>query len=252
MRLFQIVKYTLFAVLATVLQGCCGGGADSAPGPVSQAGSTAAMISYENALYTLDNSTLKIFDISDGFNPILKDELRLEFPETLFIHNDHLYVGGFTGVSIWNLQDPLNPEEVGFYEHARNCDPVILEGTTGYVTLGGSHTCNSQTSRLEIVDFSTPEAPTKIAEYPMTSPYGLAKTPDFLAVCEEQYGLTLLDVQDPFNIQRLANYPGIQCFDAIFSANNLILTASDGIYQFEASDQYLDELSVIPVRGQLQ
>lgn len=248
MKLLQILKCTFLLAFVIALQGCCGASSGSSPPPsVSQAGSTAAMIAYENALYTLDGSTLKIFDISVADKPRLKFDVFLDGPETLFIHSGHLYIGGFTGVAIWNLQDPLNPVVAGFYEHVRNCDPVVIEGTIGYVTLGGRPNCNNRTNRLEIVDFSKPEAPRKIAEYPMASPYGLAKTPNFLAVCDVFNGLTLLDVQNPSNIRRIANYPGIKCFDAIFSQNNLILTAQDGIYQFEASDQYLDELSVIPV-----
>lgn len=244
----QKIRASLFLLCIALTSGCCGaGGGDAGPGPVSQSGSTAAMLIHRNAMYVLDHYILKVFDISEGVNPRLVEEIPLSAPETLFIHEDHLYIGGATAVAIWDISDPLNPLDVTIYQHLRGCDPVVVEDATGYVTLRGHHTCNSNENRLEIIDFSDPANPEKISHYPMAFPHGLAKTPDFLAVCQEHYGLSLLDVEDPHRVVEIAKYPGILCFDAIFSRNNLILTATDGIYQFEASDRYLDQLSVIPV-----
>lgn len=243
----SMLRIVFLISLIVSMVGCCGSSDGGAPSAVSTAGSTAAMLVHKSALYTLKGNDLEVYDISENKDPVKVDVVALRAPETLFIHEDHLYIGGQFGVAIYDVIDPLSPVDVSFYQHIRGCDPVIVEDVTGYVTLRGHQTCNSSQNRLEVVDFSDPENPQKISEYPMTNPQGLAKTPDFLAVCEREYGLTLLNVDDPQQISEVASFPMIQCFDAIFKTETLLVTATDGIYQFDASDSFLDLLSQIPV-----
>lgn len=236
---------------ATLLLGACSGSSESpnSSGGQSNAGSTATMLPYGNVAYVLDNNLLKIIDL-EAVPPVLERAIQLDAPETLYISNDYLYIGGETGVDIFNLEDPANPVQASTYEHMRACDPIVVDGDIGYVTLrsGFSDGCRLVgPNRLEIVDMSDPELPELINTFTMTNPYGLAKTDTHLAVCEEAFGLTLLNVDDPLAISEAVSYSDINCFDLIYSDGVLIATASDGIYQFSATSQYLELLSAIPV-----
>ncbi|BCD96218.1 hypothetical protein [Marinagarivorans cellulosilyticus] len=241
-----------FIPLCTALfLGACTGASESPNGSAGQsnAGSTATMLPYGNVAYVLDNNLLKIIDL-EAVPPVLEQAISLDAPETLYISNDYLYIGGENGVDIFNLEDPVNPVKASTYEHMRACDPIIVDDDIGYVTLrsGFSDRCRlAGPNRLEIVDMSDPELPELINTFTMTNPYGLAKTDTHLAVCEEAFGLTLLNVDDPLAVSETVSYSDINCFDLIYNDGVLIATASDGIYQFSATSQFLELLSAIPV-----
>ena len=254
-------NYTFFilvvAVFSIALSGCTGasdsgasgGSGGGSNGGNSIAGSTATMLPYGDILYVLDAGQLKAIDLTLD-PPDTASTQPLSNPETLFIYEDYLYVGGQFGVEILDLSEPLLPKKVSSYQHFRSCDPIVVSNDIGYVTLRGNFSNRCQlngVNRLELVDMSNPKSPRFISDYAMSSPYGLAKADNFLAVCQEAFGLSLIDVSDPQNISETANFSGINCFDLIFHDQRLIATASDGIYQFAAEDEFLDQLSVIPV-----
>ena len=249
----NLKQFKLFAPIgiAFVLGACAGASSDSTgnSGGQSNAGSTATILPYGSIAYVLDNSLLKIIDL-EKTPPEIRKAIPLDSPETLFISNGYLYIGGENGVDIFNLEEPINPVRTSTYEHMRACDPIIVEDDIGYITLrsGFGDRCRLVgPNRLEIVDMSNPELPELINTFSMTNPYGLAKTDTHLAICEEAFGLTLLNVDDPLDISKVVNYSDINCFDLIYSDSRLIATASDGIYQFSATSQYLELLSQIPV-----
>ena len=58
-----------------------------------------------------------------------EDEIRIsENIETVFIAREHLFIGSMTGMYIYSLVDPVNPEFVSTYWHVTSCDPVVVEG----------------------------------------------------------------------------------------------------------------------------
>lgn len=255
---FRLGFFIGLGVCLALLQGCAGQSADSSSGGSngsssgsvgSQAGSTATMINQGNILYILDKEKLKALDLSTS---PATEVLNTNSPgaETLFIYEDHLYVGGVDKVEIYNIESPSAPFVASQYPHLRSCDPVIVSADIGYVTLRNSGRCATNTAgvnRLEIVDFSDPQFPEKITEYNMPNPFGLAKTDTYLAICQEFEGLALVDVSDHSNIQTLTTYDTISCFDAIYRDSRLVVTADDGIYQFHTGITELTELSRIPV-----
>lgn len=244
------MKLFTLSIFIFLLHGCCGS-ASSGPTPsTSTAGSTAAMLTYENTLFTLHHGYLKIFDLTDPSRPTLANSIAATSTETLFIEGHHLFIGGNSGVQILDIQDPTNPVDVSFYAHVRGCDPVIVENDIGYVTLRSRPGCFGDANRLEVVDFSDIANPKEIARYPMTYPYGLAKLDNHLAVCEDYAGLVLLSIEwaeGVPTIEEASRYSQIECFDLIFTGENLITTANDGIYQFSVNNEYLSLTSHIPV-----
>ncbi len=250
----NIAQLCAFLIVATAMLSGCGGEASGGSDPnsgggTSTAGSTSTMLNFKNALYVLEAYKLTIMDLDVTPPRVVGSPIRMRDAETLFIYNEHLYVGGLNSVRIYDVSDPFNPIEVSSYPHIMSCDPVIVSDGIGYVTLRalGRRCQNAGENRLEIVDFSDPKFPEYIAEYELPNPYGLAKTPDYLAICQEQFGLILLNVDDPEAVQTVQEYPDIHCFDLIYTQSRLIATASNGIFQFHASETALTELSKIPV-----
>jgi len=255
-----------------ILAGCGGaadsggGGSSSSGGPssggnssTSQAGSTAAMLTYKDVLYIMDPYRLKIFDISSPEQTVLVNTVRLSGAETLFIYEGYLYIGGNSGVDILNIEDPHYPMKVSKYNHVRACDPVIVSSGIGYVTLRNRPGCGGDVNRLEVVDFTDPLNPQLIDTFPMDNPYGLAKTETYLAVCQEDKGLSFLSVavNEPNGVKEakigeVARFFDIHCFDAIASDKSLITTATDGIYQFKMDGYILTALSKIPVGEEME
>ena len=234
-----------------------GGGGNSTSGSstsTSQSGSTAAMLTYEHALYILDSFGLRIYDTSSPEQTTEVNSHRVAGAETLFVYEKYLYIGSNTGVDIWNLDDPLYPIRVNFYPHVRGCDPVIVSNNIGYVTLRNRTGCRGNANSLELIDFTDPTQPVPITLFRMQNPYGLAKTEEYLAVCQENFGLSLLDIsfgeedgKKTGAVQEVAKFLKINCFDLIYSNNVLLATASDGIYQFGVDGFILTALSKIPV-----
>lgn len=251
MRFIQAYR-TFTIATAVLLLGACAASSDgnsNGNNNQSTSGSTATMLPYKNFAYSLDYNVLKIIDLSQT-PPALVFSKYLSGPETLFINNNHLYVGGILGVDIFNIEDPAKPIYVAEYEHMKACDPIIVQDDIGYITLrsGFNNFCRlAGPNRLEIVDMADPSAPERIAEFPMTNPYGLALTDTHLAVCEEAFGLTLLDVDQPLMVMEVAKFPAINCFDLIYQDGRLIATATDGIYQFAAESEFISLISKIPV-----
>lgn len=259
-NLFIIFSFTL--ILLTI--GCGGSPASSGSsgstgtsggsGNTSQSGSTAAMLAYEDVLYILQRYQLQIFDISSKEETTLVRAVTLNSAETLFIYDGYLYVGGNNGVEILEIGDPFYPVKVSTYAHLRGCDPVVVTSGIGYVTLRNRPGCGGDVNRLEVVDFTDPLRPKLIETFNMDFPYGLAKTEDYLAICQSEYGLSLLDVnvieQDGLktaDISEKIRFFDVNCFDAIATEKSLITTAEDGIYQFEIDNLSIEMLSKIPV-----
>ncbi|BCD96179.1 hypothetical protein [Marinagarivorans cellulosilyticus] len=234
-------------LLGTAGCGSEGGSSDASPGVsggTSTAGSTATMSTYKNVLYTLINNKVIIVDLGGEVEP--KSIVNYD-AETVYIYQHYLYLAGRNGVTIYDISNPIFPVLVSNYLHARACDPVIVNDGVGYITLRNRGGCPGDINRLEVVDFTDPACPEKITEFAMDAPYGLAKAPDYLAVCQPLYGLTLLDVGNLGNIQEITRYPQFDCFDLLYRDDVLVVTAADGIYQLDATDEFLVELSRIPV-----
>ena len=254
---FCYTKPPLLILLSClVFQGCgegsgAGGasqsGSGSGPTSVSQSGSTAAMATYKNAIYTLINGLIIVSDIESEDNSN-RYSFGDPFAETLYVYRDYLYVAGLLDVSIYDISEPLIPRRVSNYDHARACDPVIVSDDIGYITLRSRPECTQdEINRLEIVDFSDPKNPVQLTNFVMDFPHGLAKSPDHLAVCQEEFGLTFLNVDDIDAIEVTLQDETYNCFDLFYRDDTFFVTATDGIYQLELIDNTLNQISRIPI-----
>ena len=206
----------------------------SGPG---KAGSTARFAIYGDNLYTLESWELGVFSIGATTDFIRDEQLRWN-AETLFPAQDLLFIGTTTGMIIYDLSNPSNPNFVSEYWHWTGCDPVVVDGNRAYVTLATGRTCNGNQNVLQVIDISILTAPTMIAEYPMIQPKGLGTDGELLFVCDGPDGLKAYDRTNDHTIQqnRLGHFPNITASDVIPWNGILIMTAEEGIYQYDYTD----------------
>lgn len=204
-------------------------------------------------LYTVTFEALKSFDISNLAQPVSQGEVYVGWGiETIFPYDDYLLIGSQTGMFIYGLNDPTQPNQLGSFEHVRSCDPVVAEDDKAYVTLRGGSPCGGFTNQLDVLDISQPLNPSLLTSYTMTEPYGLGIKNGILFICEGENGLSVYDASDTYAItqNRLAHFPKIHAYDVIPLYNVLLMIGKDGLYQYDYTDVTdIKELSVIPVKG---
>jgi len=91
-----------------------------------------------------------------------------------------------------------------------------------------------------VVDVQDLTTPSLLKAYPMTRPQGLTKDNTLLFVCDD--GIKMYDASDPANIVLKRHVPGLETRDAIAWNKNLIVVASDGLYQYDYSSS--DDLAL--------
>ena len=214
-------------------------------------GSMARFTLYSDYLYAIDYSTLRLFNISDLNNPVLEHESDIGWDiETIFPYNQKLFIGTQTGMLIYGLSDPSNPEYISEFDHASGCDPVVVNGNYAYVTLRAGNLCGNNENQLDVIDITNIHSPVLKKEYPMTEPYGLGIDDSVLFVCDGNAGLKIYNASDPMNIinNKLAEYPDINAYDVIPLGNVLLMIGTDGFFQYDYSDlDNISQLSFIPI-----
>ncbi|MGQ1787235.1 MULTISPECIES: LVIVD repeat-containing protein [unclassified Saccharicrinis] len=209
-------------------------------------GSMARFTLYDNYLYAIDNASLHLFDVSNNANPTFAKQIYISWQiETLFPYEQMLFIGAQSGMYIYSLQNPANPQFISEFRHATACDPVVVEGDYAYVTLRGGNLCGAIESQLDVIDISNMEAPKLVKEYPMNEPYGLGIDDDVLFICDGNDGLKIYDAGDPLTItdNQLAHYKDINAFDVIPLGDVLLMIGTDGLYQYDYSD--LDDIKLL-------
>jgi hypothetical protein len=250
----QLFLLSCLCMAALWLTGCSmDSGSDSlAPGTNGIGGSMARFAVAGNHLYTVNNTSLQVYDISQPGNPLQGSVIKLGVGiETIFPYANQLFIGSQTGMHIYDNQNPDQPRLLARYDHVQSCDPVVVQGNYAYITLRDGNTCRNGQNLLDVVDISNLSAPVLVRSYPMQHPHGLGIDGNILFVCEGQYGLKVFDASDPNNLIQTQFIPGIKSYDVIPHNRLLLLTGQDGLYQYRyTSPQHLELLSKIPVAVQ--
>ncbi len=203
-------------------------------------GSMARFTIMKEHLYSIDNSNMLVFDISDLDNPVPGANLNIGWGiETIFPYKDNLFLGTQSGMIIYDNSDPDLPTHMSTISHIVSCDPVVVENDLAYVTLRGGTGCrNTASNQLDVIDISDLKNPKLLVSHPMTNPHGLGIDNGTLFICEGSAGLKVFDASDTYKIPKnlLAYYGDFDAFDVIPYNNNLIMIGNDGLYQFDYSD----------------
>ncbi|MEN8845070.1 MAG: hypothetical protein ABF261_02180, partial [Candidatus Arcticimaribacter sp.] len=164
---------------------------------VSTAGSMTRFLPIGRYLYTINFNELVLFSIGDNYQPIRFARLDTGTQaETLFQLNDLLFVGSTTGMLMYDVASPDNPNYLNSIQHFRSCDPVVADENYAYVTLRGGTNCFTETNELQIIDIRNPEELSVVARQVMFNPHGLAIHEDYFLVCDGSAGLKVIDVSN--------------------------------------------------------
>jgi len=222
------------------------------PASVGIGGSLAQFTISEEFLYVVDEWDLKVFDVTDCNNPDFVNTVNVGWGiETIYPYEDNLFIGAADGMYIFDNTNPIMPRFLSKFEHARACDPVVVDGDIAYVTLRDGTNCEGFDNQLDVVDVSTLIRPRLLKTYPMENPHGLALRDKNLYLCDGDAGLKAFDVTnwETIDQNQLAHIKGFSTYDAIALPNDILLViGKDGFYQFKAGNpKDLKEISVIPV-----
>ena len=228
---------------------------DSAPGRNSSSSSTGVNGSmsrftlYRDYLYTVINGYMDIFDLNEDEPVKASENIYVGWDvETIFSYKDNMFMGASTGMRIYSVADPVQPEFMSSVSHVVGCDPVVVENDIAYVTIHAGNFCGQNNNDLLIYDVSDVKKPRHIVTYAMTKPKGLGIDNGTLFVCDD--GLKIFNAADPQTIManRLAHYSGMDGFDVIPFDNVLMMIADDGLYQYDYSDlEKIKQLSKLPI-----
>ena len=228
-----------------------GSGGNGVPGQDGRGGSMARFAISGNNLYTVDQGSLRHYEISDANNPRQGNRVQLQFiVETIFPYEDKLFIGTQQGMHVMGIQNPESPNLLATVTHFVSCDPVVANSRYAYVTLRGGTTCRGgNVNELQVIDLASITNPRMARTYQMVSPKGLGIDNDNLFVCDDV--LKVFDATDPENLvekQRL----NINAFDVIPNNGNLLVIGSDGFYQYSYDNTnnalvFLSKISVQPI-----
>lgn len=217
-------------------------------------GSMARFILYGNYLYALDDRKLKLIDISTPEEPVFNSDIQIGWEmETVFIYENHLFMGARNGMHIYDLAIPASPEHLSFFSHMKSCDPVVVDGDYAYVTLNSENAmCGRSVNELQIISIEDLSHPSLLGRLPMNSPKGLGIDNETLFICDGDEGLKVYNISDPYSmgvsINFITNFADISTFDVIPVNDILFMIGADGLFQYDYSDtENIQLLSKIPV-----
>jgi hypothetical protein len=237
------------AAAATLLLGCVEGGTSKSSSGVERTGTGGSMARFaivDDRLYALTDHSLQLFDVTDSAKPQPTHRVGLDFSvETLFAYRNYLFIGGPDGMYVYDNTDPAAPTYLSQFQHARACDPVVVQGDYAYITLhsGG---CWGNQNLLEIVDLTNMQAPALVSSVAMQSPTGLAVDGDKVFVCDDIAGLKTLSVADPTAVTQLDVVPEVNCYDLIARDGNLVVSSSNALRQYSYLETPLSAVSSLP------
>lgn len=200
-------------------------------------GSMARFTLVNNYLYTVGNTDLNVFNISEPANPAFITTVNAGWRiETIYPFKNKLFMGARSGMFIVNIDNPALPVLQSQFTHATACDPVIAEGDYAYVTLHAGTACEGTLNELEIINVQNVESAYRVNSYTLTSPQGLSKSGNTLFVCDGIAGVKIFDATDVNNLKLIKTVDGIDAYDIIAQNNNAIVVGKDGLYQYDYSN----------------
>ncbi len=243
---------TLLPIAALLGLLACSAGDSSSVNPGGTNGVGGSMARFAllgDKLYTVDNQSLRVFDVSTATNPTEGQKLALGFGiETIFPYQGNLFIGTQTGMQIYSATNPAKPAYLSTFSHVTSCDPVVVQGNYAYVTLRNGTACNRGANRLDVVDVSNLQSPRLVGQFPMQNPHGLGVDGLNLFVSEGDAGLKVFDLTDPKAPKQTQFFSDVRSFDVIPLNNVLMVTGKDGLRQYDYSDRSrLQLLSQLPI-----
>lgn len=223
-------------------------------GDTGVGGSLARFTIVGDFLYTVDFTTLKVFDITDPGLPVRKEAVDVGFGvETIFPLGNRLFLGMQDGMAIFDIRADGIPEFVSVYRHIQSCDPVVADSQYAYVTLRATGCSRAEplaADVLEVISIADPSQPQILASYPLSQPRGLGLDGELLFVCDSEAGLRVYDVTNPINLVELFHVDDIIAYDVIPLGGLLLVVGPENVYQYDYSQPgQMVRISELPLKA---
>jgi hypothetical protein len=236
----KMMKYFSILLLAGALLSACGLSDSAGLQNNAQSGSITKFKVVDDALYVLDESELRLFDLADAHHPVDRGSVEIGFgPETLFNLGDVLFVGAQTGMYMFSIEDKQSPQLLSHYEHILSCDPVVANEERAYVTLRNGNSCRGNglgvANELHILDITDKQRPFLMSAIGMEHPKGLAIDGDLLFVCDGDNGVGIYQLDEtglPSDIMA-GIIPDLDAIDVIARTGRLIIVTRNQILQYD-------------------
>lgn len=215
-------------------------------------GSMARFGLYKDMLYIVDQYNLYSFKLNSASDAKLLNTTSIGWNvETIFITDDHMFLGTQNGMIVQTLEVPERPSQVGTFSHITACDPVVIKGDLAFVTLKGGNTCRGTVNQLDVIKMSNSYSKFELLKsYPMYGPQGLGIDDDLLFICDGDAGLKIYDATDPLTISQhlVATFPSINAYDVIPMNNYLFMIGEEGFLLYDYTNiQNIKQIGFIPV-----
>jgi len=220
-------------------------------------GSMARFGLYKEMLYIVNQNQLHTFKLNSASEVTLLNSNYVSWNvETIFISDNHLFMGTQNGMIVESLEVPERPSQIGSFSHMTSCDPVVIKGDLAFVTLKGGSACRGGTlNQLDVIQMTNNYSKfTLLKSYPMYGPQGLGVDDDLLFVCDGDAGLKIYNAADPLMINNnmIAAFPLINAYDVIPMNNYLFMIGDKGFMLYDYSNiQNIKQIGFIPVVKQI-
>ncbi len=202
-----------------------------------QGGSMARFAILNNYLYTVTSSSLNVLSLVQPQQPQFQNKVSIGFGiETIYPFGDKLFIGSTSGMLIYSVANAQLPVRLSSFAHATMCDPVISDGQYAYITLRSGNFCSGTGNQLDVVNVQNLLNPSLVKSYPLTNPRGLSKDGQWLFVCDGKEGLKCFDAASAANVVLKKRIPMAETYDVICNNNLAIVSAADGLYQYDYSN----------------
>lgn len=205
-----------------------------ATSPFGMGGSMARFSVVQDRLYTVSDQDLTVFNIQNAIDPLYASKVNVGWGiETIYPFKNNLFIGSNSGMFIYDISNADQPKLTGKFGHVQSCDPVIADDQYAYVTLRSGTECQGFTNQLEVLKLNGITDPALVKIYTLTNPHGLSKDGDLLFICDGSDGLKVFNAATPSNIYLIKHLTGLTTYDVIAWNQKAIVSASDGLYQFD-------------------
>jgi hypothetical protein len=223
-------KIYLFIALAFFAIACNSDNQEGTSPGDGQGGSTAIFALKGDYLYSVDHSNLNVFSLLNATGPVQVNTVQVGFDiETLFADGDKLYIGSQSGMFIYSITNPEDPEMRASVSHFTACDPVVANGTHAYVTLHTNTWCGNNTNALMVYDIANVNEPVLVHSRTLIAPKGLGLYGNYLVVCDDI--IKIFDITNPEE-PVLATTINRPCNDVIIRGNELFAVGDLGVYNY--------------------
>ncbi|UCE07248.1 MAG: T9SS type A sorting domain-containing protein [bacterium] len=203
-----------------------------------------AYVLYFDGTWSFKNFRLYVYDVTDPTAPLQMGHISLpDNCTSLFVKGDYVYVtayefGGFSGVIVIDVSDPLQPVEVTYFQTWGMPESIYVTDNITYIANNDS---------LLIYNVTEPGSPIKLGSYSPESEiahiHHVAVQGDFIYIIDSVFGVRILDASDFSQIQEVISIPHNQT-DAHFSP---IEISGDFMYYLQDGDMTGKVLIVLDV-----